>query len=120
MGRLKPHHSCLRDDSQVWQPAGLENSVGGLKTKSSRLQNDPMVWHTTGWRAHWDVRKPHHFIHYLPITQTKPYYNDIEYPILHHILFKLYCWLNGSVVFGQKGTFVSIDKNLLQTKDTKT
>ena len=74
MGRLKPHHSCLRDDSQVWQPAGLENSVGGLKTKSSRLQNDPMVWHTTGWRAHWDVRKPHHFIHYLPITQTKPYH----------------------------------------------
>ena len=44
------------------------------KTKSYRLQNDPLVWHTTGLESSVGCLKPHHFIHYLPITQTKPYH----------------------------------------------
>ena len=51
----------------------------------------------------------------IPIIQNQPYYDDIKYTILHHILSKLYCWLNGSVVFGQKGAFVSIGMDSLQT-----
>ena len=116
MGHLKPHHSCLRDDSQVWHPAGLESSVGGLK------QNHPV-----SKMIHWfDIPQAGELIGMLETTsfyplpthypnQTIPYYDDIKYTILHHILFKLYCWLNGSVVFGQRGTFVSIGMDSLRT-----
>ena len=98
-----------------WAPRWAGELSRRSKTKSYRLQNDPLVWHTTGLESPVGCLKPHHSIHYLPITQTKPYYDDIKYPILHHILFKLYCWLNGSVVFGQRGTFVSIGMNSLRT-----
>ena len=77
MGGLKPHHSCLRDDSQVWHPAGLENSVGGLK------QNHPVskMIHWFGIPQAGELSGMFETTSFYPLTTHYPKPNHIPHMI---------------------------------------